>query len=120
MITGHTLPVDGGLTAGNRWDSAVLQSGSSGASAIVALGLGVLVVLTGVAGSGKSSLIHGSVAGRDGVVSVDQGADPRDYLLVVVGGVLVNLAFRQSFMTTGTGDSASRPGWRTSAAGPWR
>jgi excinuclease UvrABC ATPase subunit len=34
--------------------------------------LGVLVVLTGVAGSGKSSLIQGSVAGRDGVVSVDQ------------------------------------------------
>jgi excinuclease UvrABC ATPase subunit len=32
------------------------------------------VVVTGVAGSGKSSLIHGSVAGRDGVVSVDQGA----------------------------------------------
>jgi excinuclease UvrABC ATPase subunit len=36
--------------------------------------LGVLCVLTGVAGSGKSSLIHGSVAGRDGVVVVDQGA----------------------------------------------
>jgi excinuclease UvrABC ATPase subunit len=36
--------------------------------------LGVLVVVTGVAGSGKSSLIHGSVAGRDGVVSVDQAA----------------------------------------------
>ena len=36
--------------------------------------LGVLVVVTGVAGSGKSSLIHGSVSGRDGVVSVDQGA----------------------------------------------
>jgi excinuclease UvrABC ATPase subunit len=34
--------------------------------------LGVLVVLTGVAGSGKSSLIDGSVAGRDGVVTVDQ------------------------------------------------
>jgi excinuclease UvrABC ATPase subunit len=34
--------------------------------------LGVLVVITGVAGSGKSSLIHGSVAGRDGVVAVDQ------------------------------------------------
>ncbi len=34
----------------------------------------MLVVLTGVAGSGKSSLIHGSVSGRDGVVSVDQGA----------------------------------------------
>jgi excinuclease UvrABC ATPase subunit len=36
--------------------------------------LGVLVVVTGVAGSGKSSLIQGSVAGRDGVVLVDQGA----------------------------------------------
>ena len=34
--------------------------------------LGVLVVVTGVAGSGKSSLIHGSLSGRDGVVSVDQ------------------------------------------------
>ncbi|GAA1271450.1 ATP-binding cassette domain-containing protein [Arthrobacter pascens] len=36
--------------------------------------LGVLCVLTGVAGSGKSSLINGSVAGRDGVVVIDQGA----------------------------------------------
>jgi excinuclease UvrABC ATPase subunit len=36
--------------------------------------LGVLVVVTGVAGSGKSSLIHGSVAPRDGVVAIDQGA----------------------------------------------
>ena len=36
--------------------------------------LGVLVVVTGVAGSGKSSLIHGSVSGRDGVVSIDQTA----------------------------------------------
>jgi len=36
--------------------------------------LGVLVVVTGVAGSGKSSLIDGSVSRRDGVVSVDQGA----------------------------------------------
>ena len=35
--------------------------------------LGVLVVLTGVAGSGKSSLINGSVAGRAEVVAVDQG-----------------------------------------------
>jgi excinuclease UvrABC ATPase subunit len=34
--------------------------------------LGVLTVVTGVAGSGKSSLIHGSVSGRDNVVSVDQ------------------------------------------------
>ncbi len=40
----------------------------------VDLPLGVLVVVTGVAGSGKSSLLHGSVSGRDGVVSVDQAA----------------------------------------------
>jgi excinuclease UvrABC ATPase subunit len=36
--------------------------------------LGVLVVITGVAGSGKSSLIHGSVSPRGGVVTVDQAA----------------------------------------------
>jgi len=36
--------------------------------------LGVLVVVTGVAGSGKSSLIHGSVSSQDDVVSIDQGA----------------------------------------------
>jgi excinuclease UvrABC ATPase subunit len=36
--------------------------------------LGVLCVLTGVAGSGKSSLIDDSVSGRDGVVVIDQGA----------------------------------------------
>jgi excinuclease ABC A subunit len=36
--------------------------------------LGVLVVVTGVAGSGKSSLITGSIAPRDGVVTIDQGA----------------------------------------------
>jgi excinuclease UvrABC ATPase subunit len=34
--------------------------------------LGVLAVVTGVAGSGKSSLIHGSVSTQDGVVSIDQ------------------------------------------------
>ncbi|HET8795863.1 MAG TPA: excinuclease ABC subunit UvrA [Arthrobacter sp.] len=33
---------------------------------------GVLAVVTGVAGSGKSSLIHGNLAGRDGVVIIDQ------------------------------------------------
>lgn len=40
----------------------------------VDLPLGVLLVVTGVAGSGKSSLIHGSVARRDDVVAIDQGA----------------------------------------------
>jgi excinuclease UvrABC ATPase subunit len=36
--------------------------------------LGVLVVVTGVAGSGKSSLVHGSIPAGAGVVSMDQGA----------------------------------------------
>ncbi|HUP52841.1 MAG TPA: excinuclease ABC subunit UvrA [Longimicrobiales bacterium] len=36
--------------------------------------LGVLCVITGVAGSGKSSLVHGSLPADEGVVSVDQGA----------------------------------------------
>ena len=36
--------------------------------------LGVLVVVTGVAGSGKSSLVHGSIPGGAGVVSIDQSA----------------------------------------------
>lgn len=35
---------------------------------------GILTVVTGVAGSGKSSLIHGSVSKLDGVVAIDQGA----------------------------------------------
>ncbi|MBC7274599.1 MAG: excinuclease ABC subunit UvrA [Streptomyces sp.] len=34
--------------------------------------LGVLTVVTGVAGSGKSSLIHGSIPASEGVISVDQ------------------------------------------------
>ena len=36
--------------------------------------LGVLVVVTGVAGSGKSSLVRGSIPAGVGVVSIDQGA----------------------------------------------
>ncbi|MDX3061645.1 MULTISPECIES: excinuclease ABC subunit UvrA [Streptomyces] len=36
--------------------------------------LGVLVVVTGVAGSGKSSLVHGSIPAGEGVVSIDQAA----------------------------------------------
>ncbi len=35
--------------------------------------LGILVVITGVAGSGKSSLVHGSIPADAGVVSIDQG-----------------------------------------------
>jgi excinuclease UvrABC ATPase subunit len=40
----------------------------------VDLPLGVLVVVTGVAGSGKSSLVHGSIPAGAGVVSIDQRA----------------------------------------------
>jgi excinuclease UvrABC ATPase subunit len=42
----------------------------------VEIPLGVLVVVTGVAGSGKSSLVHGSISGGElhGVVSIDQSA----------------------------------------------
>jgi excinuclease UvrABC ATPase subunit len=36
--------------------------------------LGVLVVITGVAGSGKSSLVHGSIPADAGVVSIGQAA----------------------------------------------
>jgi excinuclease UvrABC ATPase subunit len=36
--------------------------------------LGVLVVITGVAGSGKSSLVHGSLPPGADVVAIDQGA----------------------------------------------
>ncbi|MDO9398167.1 MAG: excinuclease ABC subunit UvrA, partial [Herbiconiux sp.] len=40
----------------------------------VSIPLGVLTVVTGVAGSGKSSLVHGSMPTDAGVVSIDQGA----------------------------------------------
>ena len=40
----------------------------------VVIPLGVLVVVTGVAGSGKSSLVHGSIPAGAGVVSIGQGA----------------------------------------------
>ena len=36
--------------------------------------LGVLTVVTGVAGSGKSSLIHGTMSTRDDVITIDQGS----------------------------------------------
>ncbi|MFF0425443.1 ATP-binding cassette domain-containing protein [Streptomyces sp. NPDC004520] len=36
--------------------------------------LGVLTVITGVAGSGKSSLVHGSIPAGEEVISVDQSA----------------------------------------------
>ncbi|MEP7016543.1 MAG: ATP-binding cassette domain-containing protein, partial [Actinomycetota bacterium] len=77
-ITGRHLDDRASLRPSVRTPSGVLEVRGASTHNLqdvdVDIPLGVLVVLTGVAGSGKSSLIQGSVSGRDGVVSVDQGA----------------------------------------------
>jgi excinuclease UvrABC ATPase subunit len=77
-LTGRHLDDRARLKPAVRKASGVLEVRGAGTHNLrdvdVDIPLGVLVVVTGVAGSGKSSLIHGSVAGRDGVVTVDQGA----------------------------------------------
>jgi excinuclease UvrABC ATPase subunit len=75
-LTGRHLDDRAALKPSVRTPSGVLEVRHASTHNLqdvnVDLPLGVLVVVTGVAGSGKSSLIHGSVSGRDGVVSVDQ------------------------------------------------
>lgn len=75
-LTGRHLDDRAALKESVRAPSTVLQVRGANTHNLrdvdVDIPLGVLVVITGVAGSGKSSLIHGSVAGRDGVVLVDQ------------------------------------------------
>jgi excinuclease UvrABC ATPase subunit len=77
-ITGRHLDDRASLKPSVRTPSGVLEVRGASTHNLqdvdVDIPLGVLVVLTGVAGSGKSSLIQGSVSGREGVVSVDQGA----------------------------------------------
>ncbi len=77
-LTGRHLDDRASLKPSVRTPTGVLEVRGASAHNLrdvdVDIPLGVLVVVTGVAGSGKSSLIHGSVSGRDGVVSVDQGA----------------------------------------------
>ena len=77
-ITGRHLDDRASLKPSVRTPSGVLEVRGASTHNLqnvdVDIPLGVLVVVTGVAGSGKSSLIDGSVSGRDGVVSVDQGA----------------------------------------------
>ncbi|MCW5834163.1 MAG: excinuclease ABC subunit UvrA [Labilithrix sp.] len=75
-LTGRHLNDRAALKPSVRTPSGVMEVRGARAHNLkdvdVDIPLGVLVVVTGVAGSGKSSLIHGSVSGRDGVVSVDQ------------------------------------------------
>ena len=77
-LTGRHLDDRASLKPSVRTPSGALEVRGAGTNNLqdvdVDIPLGVLVVVTGVAGSGKSSLIHGSVAGRDGVVSIDQAA----------------------------------------------
>jgi excinuclease UvrABC ATPase subunit len=77
-LTGRHLSDRAGLKPSVRKPSGVMKVRGARTHNLkdvdVDIPLGVLVVVTGVAGSGKSSLIHGSVSGRDGVVSVDQTA----------------------------------------------
>ncbi|MEQ4520670.1 excinuclease ABC subunit UvrA [Pseudarthrobacter sp. B907] len=77
-ITGHHLDDRAAVKETVRTPSGALEVRGATTNNLrdvdVDIPLGVLCVLTGVAGSGKSSLIQGSVAGRDGVVLIDQGA----------------------------------------------
>ena len=77
-LTGRHLDDRASLKDAVRTPNGALEVRGAGTHNLrdvdVDIPLGVLVVVTGVAGSGKSSLIHGSVAPSEGVVAIDQSA----------------------------------------------
>jgi excinuclease UvrABC ATPase subunit len=77
-LTGRHLDDRASLKPSVRTSSGVLEVRGASTHNLqdvdVDIPLGVLVAVTGVAGSGKSSLVHGSIPAGAGVVSVDQTA----------------------------------------------
>ncbi|UZJ30128.1 excinuclease ABC subunit UvrA [Streptomyces endophytica] len=75
-VTGRHLGDRASLKDAVRTPDGVLEIRGATANNLrnvdVDIPLGVLTVITGVAGSGKSSLVHGSIPAAEGVVSVDQ------------------------------------------------
>ncbi|WP_039799981.1 ATP-binding cassette domain-containing protein [Nocardia araoensis] len=75
-VTGHHFDDRAALKSGVREPRGKLEIRGAKANNLrdvdVDIPLGVLVAITGVAGSGKSSLVHGSIPASEGVVAVDQ------------------------------------------------